>query len=167
MRPIHALLAATVALAGSAIAQHKPIIPPLPPGGKVIPEIRMPGEIKVIPTMPKPGELPVPIRMPPIGSGTSTSTVTPVVMPYTPNVEAGKQTFGSRCIGCHLASGKGVAGHELREVVKQRDYESLVAFLKKPTGDMPKFYPEGLTENDVRDVAKYVHEHYSKPEAAQ
>ena len=65
--------------------------------------------------------------------------------------ERGEQVFANFCAACHGARGEqGVAGSD------KRSLEALVAFIKDPTGAMPKLYPQPLDEAEVTAVATYV-----------
>jgi alcohol dehydrogenase (cytochrome c) len=66
-------------------------------------------------------------------------------------VERGEQVFANFCAGCHGARGEqGVTKSD------KRTLEALVAFIKNPTGAMPKLYPAPLDEAEVTAVATYV-----------
>jgi ubiquinol-cytochrome c reductase cytochrome c subunit len=66
-------------------------------------------------------------------------------------LERGEQVFANFCAACHGARGEqGVAGSD------KRTQAALVAFIKNPTGAMPKLYPQPLDEAEVTAVATYV-----------
>ena len=66
-------------------------------------------------------------------------------------VERGEQVFAQFCSACHGARGEqGVANSDKRTLA------ALVAFIKNPTGAMPKLHPTPLDEAEVTAVATYV-----------
>jgi mono/diheme cytochrome c family protein len=66
-------------------------------------------------------------------------------------VEHGEQIFGQFCAACHGAKGEqGVAQSS------KKTLSALVAFIKNPTGAMPKLHPDPLTDLEVDNVAAYV-----------
>ncbi len=68
-------------------------------------------------------------------------------------VQRGEHVFAQFCSACHGADGElAVASSD------KRTRESLIAFIKNPTGAMPKLYPSPLDEAEVTAVATYVRE---------
>ena len=66
-------------------------------------------------------------------------------------VQRGEQVFANFCAACHGARGEqGVASSN------KRTLETLVAFIKSPTGAMPKLHPQPLDDGEVTAVATYV-----------
>lgn len=66
-------------------------------------------------------------------------------------VEHGEQIFGQICAACHGARG------EQGVVQSDKDtLEELVAFIRNPTGAMPKLHPDPLDDREVDNVAAYV-----------
>ena len=66
-------------------------------------------------------------------------------------LEHGEEIFGQFCSACHGARGEqGVAQS------KKTTADALVAFIKNPTGAMPKLHPDPLDEREVQNVAAYV-----------
>lgn len=63
----------------------------------------------------------------------------------------GEMIFASFCSACHGARGE-------QGVVQSRktDLEAIAAFVRNPTGAMPKLYPVPLDDNEVVAVATYV-----------
>ena len=70
-----------------------------------------------------------------------------------PPAVTGKKVF-AMCVACHGARGEGGIGANLQKSTK--DLASVVAYIKAPTGSMPKLYPGSLTAKDVDNVAAYV-----------
>jgi alcohol dehydrogenase (cytochrome c) len=58
------------------------------------------------------------------------------------------------CAACHGARGEGGAGANLQ--TSKRDLAGIIAYIKAPTGAMPKLYPTPLSDADVSAVAAYV-----------
>jgi len=58
------------------------------------------------------------------------------------------------CAACHGARGEGGIGANLQ--ASKRDLAGVIAYIKAPTGSMPKLYPSALSDADVAAVAAYV-----------
>ena len=58
------------------------------------------------------------------------------------------------CAACHGSHGEGGAGANLQ--TSKRDLAGIIAYVKTPTGTMPKLYPAPLGDADVSAVAAYV-----------
>ena len=58
------------------------------------------------------------------------------------------------CAACHGARGEGGLGANLQ--TSKRDLAGVIAYIKAPTGSMPKLYPGALSDADVAAVAAYV-----------
>jgi alcohol dehydrogenase (cytochrome c) len=66
-------------------------------------------------------------------------------------LEHGEQVFANFCSACHGAKGEnGVAASSKTTV------EALVAFIRNPTGAMPRLHPDPLDDREVLAVATYV-----------
>jgi alcohol dehydrogenase (cytochrome c) len=76
------------------------------------------------------------------GSGAAAST------------DPGKKVFQQMCATCHGSQGEGGVGANLQ--TSKRDLAGVIAYIKNPTGAMPKLYPSPLSEADVANVAAYV-----------
>ena len=73
----------------------------------------------------------------------------------------GKQLYSQLCGGCHGPEGDRIAGKDLKSVKSRMNAAQLATFIVRPTGTMPKIFPEPRTnddERDIRDVAAYVSE---------
>ena len=69
------------------------------------------------------------------------------------STDAGKKVF-QLCAACHGQQGEGGAGANLQ--LSKRDLAGVIAYVKTPTGTMPKLYPSPLSGADVANVAAYV-----------
>ncbi len=68
-------------------------------------------------------------------------------------VTAGEKVY-QVCAGCHGMRGEGGIGANLQ--TSKRDLAGVIAYIKAPTGSMPKLYPSALSDADVAAVAAYV-----------
>lgn len=68
-----------------------------------------------------------------------------------PPIVRGEMLFGSFCAACHGAAGEQGVVQSGKTTV-----ESLGAFVRNPTGNMPKLYPSPLDDAEVDAVALYV-----------
>jgi mono/diheme cytochrome c family protein len=60
-------------------------------------------------------------------------------------------------VRCHYSYGsQGEGGFGASLQLSKRDLAGVVAYIKGPTGAMPKLYPSPLSEADVANVAAYV-----------
>jgi alcohol dehydrogenase (cytochrome c) len=66
---------------------------------------------------------------------------------------AGEKVF-RLCAACHGMRGEGGAGANLQ--TSKRDLAGIIAYIKAPTGTMPKLYPAPLGDAEVSAVAAYV-----------
>jgi mono/diheme cytochrome c family protein len=74
------------------------------------------------------------------------------------DVEHGKAVFAANCAVCHGATGvEGGVGPSLRDEKSRMDLSATAEWIKQPKPPMPKLYPQFLTDDDVRDVAAFVH----------
>ena len=69
------------------------------------------------------------------------------------STSAGEKVF-RLCAACHGMHGEGGAGANLQ--TSKRDLAGIIAYIKSPTGAMPKLYPTPLSDADVSAVAAYV-----------
>jgi alcohol dehydrogenase (cytochrome c) len=75
-----------------------------------------------------------------------------------PNADHGHALYAQVCSTCHGAGGNLIEGHNLATLRDRRSLESTVAFIKAPLAPMPKLYPLTLNEQDVTDLAAYLHQ---------
>ena len=74
------------------------------------------------------------------------------------NIEAGRRLFGQVCAACHGPDGNLIADKRMANLASRLDLAATVGYIKDPKAPMPKMYPDLLTEQNVRDVAAFVHE---------
>ena len=71
--------------------------------------------------------------------------------------DKGRRIFNATCVGCHGENATGGAGGPaLKGIGATHTYDALVKVIKQPRPPMPALYPGSLSEQDVRDVARYV-----------
>jgi len=68
----------------------------------------------------------------------------------------GAQLYGQICAVCHGSEGGGGTGPSLKGLSERFDAEAAAAFIMHPPPKMPAFYPQALTEQDVKDIAAFV-----------
>ncbi len=69
----------------------------------------------------------------------------------------GQRLYDETCLGCHGANFEGGgSGPKLTGLWKKYTKDSLVTFIKKPPEAMPTLYPDMLSEQDIKDVVKYL-----------
>ena len=73
------------------------------------------------------------------------------------DITRGGKKYSALCGSCHGPDGSAFPNVDLSTVAQRRDLSSLKAYIKDPKTPMPKLFPEILTEQDVADVAAYVH----------
>lgn len=69
----------------------------------------------------------------------------------------GKNLYAANCAGCHGADGSGLAGPSLRNLQSRLSPSQTIAIVKHPREPMPALFPSLLSEQDVRDIAAFVH----------
>lgn len=75
-----------------------------------------------------------------------------------PGNAAGRRIYGQVCAACHGPDGTLIADKRLPDAAKRLDLAAMVRYIKDPKAPMPKMYPQLLSEQDVADVAAFVHE---------
>jgi mono/diheme cytochrome c family protein len=93
---------------------------------------------------------PIPSAEPP-GAANSAAPAPPAGV-----AAAGKALYATNCTMCHGASGQGGVGPSLGAIGTRKTFDATVAFIEKPAGQMPKLFPDKLTDTQVRDVAAYI-----------
>ncbi len=98
------------------------------------------------------------------GSAAAAATAAPVAR--TPsgaaNVPAGRKLYTQVCVSCHGPDGTMIADHKLTTLKSRKDLKATVAYIKDPKAPMPKLYPELLKDQDILDVAAYIHDDIAK-----
>jgi alcohol dehydrogenase (cytochrome c) len=74
------------------------------------------------------------------------------------DVHQGRELYGRLCSTCHGTNGELIAGHNLVTLGERRDLNSTIDFIKAPVAPMPKLYPTLLSEQDVLNLASYLHQ---------
>jgi len=89
---------------------------------------------------------------PPMPRGTTLPEVNGrgLVSQQTP-LQHGEQVFATFCSACHGAQGENGVAKSSKTTM-----DALVAFIKNPTGAMPKLHPDPLDDREVSAVATYV-----------
>jgi len=75
-----------------------------------------------------------------------------------PNVARGRKLYAQNCSACHGANGEGVTGKNLQNLGQRLTLEATVQWLENPKPPMPKLFPSPLGEQDVLDVAEFIHD---------
>jgi alcohol dehydrogenase (cytochrome c) len=76
-----------------------------------------------------------------------------------PDAARGAAVYTQACSGCHGPDGSRVAGKDLKALSAQLSADALAAYIRAPTGQMPKIFPEPRSaqdERNVRDVVAYL-----------
>lgn len=68
----------------------------------------------------------------------------------------GAGVFATHCAACHGAHGGGGIGPSLLGLGKKRSTPDIAAFVRDPSGAMPRLYPSTINSRDVDEVAKFV-----------
>ena len=84
----------------------------------------------------------------------ATSTAQNASAGRTADASAAGEKVYQVCAGCHGTRGEGGIGANLQ--ISKRDLAGVIAYIKAPTGSMPKLYPSALSDADVAAVAAYV-----------
>jgi mono/diheme cytochrome c family protein len=75
-----------------------------------------------------------------------------------PNVAAGRRLYGQVCEACHGPDGNLIADKRLSTLASRLDQPATINYLKEPRAPMPKMYPDLLNEQNIQDVAAFLHE---------
>ena len=71
--------------------------------------------------------------------------------------DKGRRLFNATCVGCHGEGAVGGGGGPpVNDVAQRCTYEALVKYIENPKSPMPKLYPDPLSGQDVRDLARYL-----------
>jgi mono/diheme cytochrome c family protein len=74
------------------------------------------------------------------------------------NIANGRKLYNQVCVSCHGPDGNMIADHKLSDLKARLDRAATIRFIKDPKLPMPKLYPDLLSEQNVTDVATYVHD---------
>jgi alcohol dehydrogenase (cytochrome c) len=74
------------------------------------------------------------------------------------DINAGRRLYGQVCAACHGPDGNMIADRRLGSLATRQDLAATVRYIKDPRDPMPKMFPDLLTEQNIVDVATYVHE---------
>ena len=74
------------------------------------------------------------------------------------NLASGRRLYSQVCVTCHGPDGNLIADHKLSNLKTHRDQAATITYIKDPKPPMPKLYPDLLNEQNVVDVAAYLHE---------
>jgi alcohol dehydrogenase (cytochrome c) len=81
---------------------------------------------------------------------------------FAPANASGRKLYSQVCVSCHGTDGNMIADHKLSDLASRRDLAATVAYLKDPKPPMPKIYPDLLNEQNVQDLATYLHQELSR-----
>jgi mono/diheme cytochrome c family protein len=76
------------------------------------------------------------------------------------DIAAGRRLYSQVCVACHGPDGGMIADHKLAGLGARRDLPATIAYLKDPKPPMPKMFPDLLTEQNLVDVAAYLHDEF-------
>jgi len=78
------------------------------------------------------------------------------------NLSAGHKLYTQVCVSCHGPDGNMLPDHKLSTLKSRKDLKATVAYIKDPKAPMPKLYPDLLKDQDIVDVASYLHADIAK-----
>jgi len=78
------------------------------------------------------------------------------------NAARGRRLYTQVCVSCHGPDGNMVSDHRLSTLGQREDRAATIHAIKEPKPPMPKLYPDLLSEQNVVDVAAYLHEDLAK-----
>jgi alcohol dehydrogenase (cytochrome c) len=77
-------------------------------------------------------------------------------------VVSGRRLYSQICVSCHGPDGNLVADHQFSVRIPRLDQAATVSYIKNPKPPMPKLYPDLLSEQNVIDVAAYLHQEFGR-----
>lgn len=75
--------------------------------------------------------------------------------------------YRQHCASCHGAELEGGIGPALRNEAARHSQREIEAIIQRPSGAMPKLFPDPLTSRDVALLAVYIHEFPRSAEPAR
>ena len=78
--------------------------------------------------------------------------------PGLPNGAGGRRLYSQICASCHGPDGNLMADHKLSNLKARLDRAAIIRSIKDAKPPMPKLFPELLSEQNVADVAAFVHD---------
>ncbi len=78
------------------------------------------------------------------------------------NLAGGRRLYSQICTACHGPDGNLIADHKLSNLKARLDRAATIRYIKDPKPPMPRMYPDLLTEQNVVDVAAYLHEELAR-----
>ena len=99
----------------------------------------------------------------PVVKETASAETKPVAL--TGDATRGSAVYNRLCVSCHGASGEGISGPALKNIASRQTVDAIATIIrtagKRPElpsgGAMPSLYPGILNDQEVMDVATYVH----------
>jgi alcohol dehydrogenase (cytochrome c) len=78
------------------------------------------------------------------------------------DVASGRRLYSQICVSCHGPDGNLIGDHKLSSLPSRLDEAATVRYIKDPKSPMPKLYPGLLNEQNVADVAAYLHQELAR-----
>jgi alcohol dehydrogenase (cytochrome c) len=79
-----------------------------------------------------------------------------------PGNASGRKLYSQVCVSCHGTDGNMIADHRLSDLATRRDRAATIAYIKDPKPPMPNVYPDLLSEQNVQDLATYLHQELAR-----
>jgi ubiquinol-cytochrome c reductase cytochrome c subunit len=95
-------------------------------------------------------------HIPLLRANDATDSQSPATSAASSSGDRGQALFAAHCAACHGTRGEGAIGPSLVGIGSARGSDAIADFVRNPTGNMPRLFPSTLSEQDVRDVSKYV-----------
>ena len=78
------------------------------------------------------------------------------------NLASGRKLYSQICVSCHGPDGNLIAAHGLSTLKAHQSLAATIAYIKDPKPPMPRLFPDLLGEQNVADVAAYLHEELAR-----
>ena len=98
------------------------------------------------------------VQVPPAPARLSAASAGRAANVHAADINAGRRLYGQVCAACHGPDGNMIADKRLGNLGSRLDLDATVRYIKDPKAPMPKMFPDLLTEQNVADVAAYVHQ---------